>query len=389
MKAIKKLLKFIKWTLIVLVVLVLALVLTIPLWIGPVVTGTANAVVPGKVKTDFHLGQFGLNPYRGTLNVGDMQLANPANFPKENCVELGKLYVRVDPMTVASKKIHVEEITLDGLAISTTITGANFMQIAQNASGEDKNIEKSRALRGEEAAERREAEFKEDVKAEAEAKAKEAPKVVIDRLTLKNITIKLGGMTIPLPEITLTGIGADKAEGATMLETVETIRKAVLEKASALGEALGEFGKAAVGAATDAANAAVGAATDVANAAVKAVGELDVSAVTDAVKNVDVGAAAEAVTSGAGAAAEAIGSGAGKALESATSLGSSAAEALGSGAGKALDGAGSIGASAMEGAGNLGAAAADGAGKAVNAIGEGAGKAAGAAAGAIKGLFGK
>ena len=83
MKAIKKLFKFLFWTLVVLVVFVLAL----PLWIGPVVTTAANKTVPGIVKTGFHLGRFSLNPYAGTFNFGDLQLANPDGFPQENCLE--------------------------------------------------------------------------------------------------------------------------------------------------------------------------------------------------------------------------------------------------------------------------------------------------------------
>ena len=72
MKAIKVIGKILLWTLAVVVVLLLAL----PLWIGPVVKGVANSVVPGITGTDFHLGEFGLNPYTGTLHVGDMQLAS-------------------------------------------------------------------------------------------------------------------------------------------------------------------------------------------------------------------------------------------------------------------------------------------------------------------------
>ena len=60
--------KILLWALAGVVVLLLAL----PLWIGPVVKCVANSVVPGITGTDFHLGEFGLNPYTGTLHVGDM-----------------------------------------------------------------------------------------------------------------------------------------------------------------------------------------------------------------------------------------------------------------------------------------------------------------------------
>ena len=67
MKAIKKLLKFIMWLVVTLVVAALLLVLTLPLWIGPVAKTAANRTVPGITGTDFRLGEFGFNYYTGTL----------------------------------------------------------------------------------------------------------------------------------------------------------------------------------------------------------------------------------------------------------------------------------------------------------------------------------
>ncbi len=371
MKAIKKLFKFIKWTLIVVVVLALALVLTIPLWIGPVVTGTANMAVPGIVKTDFHLGEFGLNPYRGTLNVGDMQLANPPEFAKENCVELGKFYVRLDPMTVASKKIHIEEVTLDGLLVATTVTAGNFRQIAANAAGEKKEEEPKEAEAPAQPEAKVEAPAAEEAK---EAEKKEPPKVQIDRLAIKNLKLKIGAVSVPIPDITIEGIGADKPEGATFAETWNKIYSTVLEKASALGVALGDLGKLALGTAADAANVAIDAVknldataiTDAANAVGEGAGAA-VEAVGEAVGNLKIESMAESVGHGAGVAVDAVGEGA-----------SAAVGAVGNTAGKVIHGAGDIGSSAVKAVGT-------GAGAAVDAVKD----VGGAAAGALKGVFGK
>ena len=379
MKAIKKLFKFLFWTLVVLVVFVLAL----PLWIGPVVTTVANKTVPGIVKTDFNLGVFGLNPYTGTCRVGDLQLANPEGFPKENCVALGTFKVNLDVPSVWTKKIHVEEITLDGLTVATTVTGANFKQIAANVSGEPAATAEAPASGETAAAPETPAEA--PARASAETKAEEAPHVVIDRLTLKNIVVKLNGLPIPVPPLTLEGIGADKAEGASLMDAWQEIFNKVLNSAGALGSALGDLGKgvteaanaalsagteaanAALAAGTDAANAALSAGTDAANAALSA-GTEAVGTALGSIQNVDLSGATTAVGDGAGAVMDTLKDAGGTALN----VGTDAAGAVGDGAGAVMD--------TLKDAGGT---AVDGAGKALNAVGDGAGK----ALDAIKGLW--
>ena len=114
MKVIKVIGKILLWALVVVVVLLLAL----PLWIGPVAKGVANAVVPCITGTDFHLGEFGLNPYTGTLHVGDMQLANPTNFSDKNAVDLKSLDVDFAMTSLAfGKKYRVEFVEVDGVFV--------------------------------------------------------------------------------------------------------------------------------------------------------------------------------------------------------------------------------------------------------------------------------
>ena len=130
MKALKVIGKILLWTLVVVVVALLAL----PLWIGPVVKGVANSVVPGKTGTGFHLGEFGLNPYVGTLHVGDMQLENPKGFSEKNAVALDKFAADLAVTSLfGGKKYRVESIELDGLTIYSDTAGSNFRQIAAAA----------------------------------------------------------------------------------------------------------------------------------------------------------------------------------------------------------------------------------------------------------------
>ena len=142
MKVIKFIFKAILW----IVVLVVIALLALPLWIGPVVKGVANSVVPGITGTGFNLGEFGLNPYVGTLHVGDMQLANPTNFSEKNAVALDKFDADIAVTSLfGGKKICIESVDLDGLVVYTDPKMANFRQIAANAAGEPE--EKSEAAK--------------------------------------------------------------------------------------------------------------------------------------------------------------------------------------------------------------------------------------------------
>ena len=211
---------------------VVLLVLLLPLWLGPVVRPIANATVSDITGAKFNLGQLSLNPYVGTLHVGDMQLSNPTNGGykvEENCVELGKLDVDVDMGTILSKKIVVSSIELDGLTVRTTLAGGNFMQIAENASGG--KVEEAPAA--------------EEQPAEEAPADGEGPKVQIDRLVLKNITIKYGAVPVPIPTLTIEGIGADKPEGASVADAFTAIKDKVLAAGGAVTGKLGELGSSA------------------------------------------------------------------------------------------------------------------------------------------------
>lgn len=282
-KPVRIVLKVVLWAVVALV----ALILLLPVWIGPVVKGVANSVTPGIVGTDFRLGQFGLNPYSGCLHVGDLQLANPTNVANGNAVELGSLDVNVAMTTVLSKKIRIEEIVLDGLKVYATANGGNFKQIAENAAGGQKAPEVETGKPAAPAEEK-----------PVEKPAEEGPKVQIDRLVLRNVTVKYGLLPIPVPTIELKDIGADKEEGASLADVWQAIVNTVLKASGAVTD----FGKGLFNTTTDAAGATVQAVGDAAGKTVETVGNV-------------AGATAEAVSGAAGKTAEAVGNAAGKAVD--------------------------------------------------------------------------
>ena len=267
-----KVVKFVFKAILLIVVLVVIALLALPLWIGPVVKGVANSVVPGITGTGFNLGEFGLNPYVGTLHVGDMQLANPTNFSEKNAVVLDKFDADLAVTSLfGGKKICIESVDLDGLVVYTDPKMANFRQIAANAAGEPE--EKSEAAKlAEENAPAEEPKAEEAKPAE---EAKEGKGLQIDRITIKNVTVKYGIVPFEIPmDIEITDIGKDSEEGASIQEVVKLVWQKILAAGGAVGGALGDLGKGAL----DIGAGAVGAALD-------AVGAGDTEGAKDALKD--------------------------------------------------------------------------------------------------------
>jgi hypothetical protein len=310
MKAIKVIGKILLWIIAIVVVVLLAL----PLWIGPVVKGVANAVVPGITGTDFHLGEFGLNPYTGTLHVGDMQLANPTNFSDKNAVDLKAFDVDFAMTSLLfGKKYRVEFVEVNGVFVHIDPPKAdNFLQIAENAMGGKGNLE-SEAQEVEQPKVETETRKTGETTESAQAEEKPSKGVQIDRITLKGVTIKYGlPAKIPM-DIELTGIGADSEYGAAFMDVWVAVKDKVLSAANSVGGALGDLGKGAANALKDAGGAAA-----------------------DTLKNAG-GAAADSLKDAGGAAADTLKDASGAATDTLKDAGGAAADALKDAGGAAAD----------------------------------------------------
>ena len=305
MKTIKVIGKILLWVLAIVVVLLLAL----PLWIGPVVKGVANTVAPRITGTDFHLGEFGLNPYTGTLHVGDMQLANPTNFSEKNAVDLKAFDVDFAMTSLLfGKKYRVEFVEVNGIVVHSDFPkGDNFMQILENATGDGDDDEADTQKVDVNAPDAQKVEAQQDDPAKAESEQqeeKESKGVQIDRITLKDVTIKYG-LPVKIPmDIELTGIGAESENGASFEEVWDAVFTKVKSVLTSVGGALGDLGKGAADALKGAGDAAAGVITDAGGAATDALKDAS-GAATDTLKDAG-GAAADALKSAGGAATDAL-----------------------------------------------------------------------------------
>ena len=304
----KKLLKILGVIVASIVALVLLLVLTLPLWLGPVVKPIANAAVPGMTKTSFNLGHLSLNPYTGRFELGDMVLGNPAGYDEPTAVAVSNIVVDVAMTTACDKYVHIEEVTVDGVFVSLVKGGENnvdnMLQIQYNVAGGKEKYEEKQAKAKAEADAKKAEESQAPEADEDEAAGEDGKKIVIDVLTLNNISVKYGMITIPVPSITLKDLGKD-SDGLTAGELFEKIWEAILNAALAVGDgakALGGLLKGGAGAIGDGVGKAAGVVGDGASKTIDAVGS-------------GAGAAVEAVGDGAGKAVEAVGDGAGKAVD--------------------------------------------------------------------------
>lgn len=287
----KKAVKVVLVSFVALAALVVALVATLPLWLGPVARPLANRVAPTVTKTAFNLGHLSLNPYTGRLEVGDVLVGNPAGYSEPRALSLGALSVSVDLPSVFTDCVHVREIALSDLFVSYLYGGENSVdnltQIQMNVAGGKEQYEAER--RRKEAADEAAAQTGADAPAEAAGPER---RLVIDRLTVSGVRVKLQMITIPVPPITLTDIGK-KSGGVTMAELTAQVWEAILKGASAVGDGAaalgglinttaGNVGETVQGAGKAAADSLQSAAGTV-NDGVKKLGD-DVKKTADAVK---------------------------------------------------------------------------------------------------------
>ena len=334
MKAIKILIK----TVVVLVVLVIAALLALPLWFGPVAKTAANAAVPGIVKTDFHLGHLHLNPYTARFELGDLQLSNPQGYSEKYAVTLGDIIFDAEMLSLATDVIHVEEITVKDVFVSVVSGGennvGNFKQIQYNVAGGKEKYEQAEAEK-QEKAKLEELQAKETAQEKREpepqvAEEKPAKKIIIDKLHISGLKVQLGFLPISVPvTIELADIGR-KSGGATFEEAWQQIWEGILKSAGVVGDQLKALGNL-TGDAAKQATAALGRATE---GATKAAGQA-----TEAVGNV-AGQATEAIGNVAGQATESVGKAASAVTDTAANATKAASDAVNKateGATKALD----------------------------------------------------
>jgi hypothetical protein len=248
----KKLLKFLLWTFVGILALVLVLVLTIPLWLGSTVAAVANKVAPEFTGTPFVLEGASINPYTGKYSITKLTLGNPEGYPVPTAFSVSKVMVDVEMSSLFSDTIHIREISIvDPYASYVSNDGTN-------------NFEWIMAHVDEKLGPKEETKEKEEPEEEKGA----GKKVVIDKLTIAGTRVKLKMLPeMPIPTITLTDIGKE-SNGASWEEVGQMLADSFMKASSSVGEGL----TSVLGALGDGADNLMGGATNILGGAASAIG---------------------------------------------------------------------------------------------------------------------
>ena len=197
----KRIVKGLLWFLGCTLVLVLVAVLTLPLWINPVATSLAKSLVPDYTGTAFNIERVDLNPYTGKLLISGVELANPEGYSEKDAFALGSLSVDVEVSSLLSKTIHVRDITIDS-------PSASYVFDAGGVNNIDRIIEAVNKKLG--------------PKEEKEEEPGET-KVVIDKVTVKNVKVAVGNGRFELASLVLTDFGKDDAPARLVISGVQLV----------------------------------------------------------------------------------------------------------------------------------------------------------------------
>lgn len=191
-----------------LVAFIALVLISLPLWISPVATSIAESIVPAYTGCRFKMEKFNLNPFSGRLRITEVHLSNPEGYQEPEAFSVSTVNVEVATCSLLTSTIHVKDITIQGPFVGICMENGtnNFMAILANLkaklgpSGKDEEVEDKGSSK----------------------------KVIIDHFELSGTRVKMG-VTIPLPSITLNGIG-QASGGATFDEVGAEVKDACTKR---------------------------------------------------------------------------------------------------------------------------------------------------------------
>ena len=196
-----RIIKGLLWTIGGLLIFIILALLTLPLWINPAGTSLAGWIVPKFTDTEFNLERITLNPYTGKLLVSGVKLANPEGYAEKDAFSLGLLTVDVDVSSLLSKEIHVRDITISSPYASYVFDAAGSNNFDRIIAAVNKKL---------------------GPKEKKEEKEPSDTKVVIDKVTIKNVKVAVNTGRFELTSLVVTDFG--KSTAATIkLEGVKLV----------------------------------------------------------------------------------------------------------------------------------------------------------------------
>jgi len=200
-----------------------------------------EVVAPKITGTSVTVENLALRPLAGSARLEGVKVGNPEGFATDSAFKLGLVSVSMKPRSLLSDRIVVNSIVIEGPEITyeRSLSSSNIAKILEH-------VEKL-AGSSEDAPEKPE---------EPEEPSEPGKKLQINDFVIRNAKVNVSAtllagkaLTVTIPEIHLTDIGAEK-EGASLPEVVSEVlgevSRAVVETVAAagdLGKGLGDSAK--------------------------------------------------------------------------------------------------------------------------------------------------
>lgn len=234
----KKAILILAGLLIVLAILAVAAIF----YLDQIVLKTVNEAGPAALGVPVSLQDAQIRPLRGTIALKGLHLGNPEGYKTDGLLDLGSVSVKLDRSSLLSDVVVIKEIAVAGLVVTYEkgLLNSNLGALIDQLSAGEKGTDEEKAAE----------------KSEAEDSA--GKKVVIDKLTMTGSKMNFsvtgaaaltggGAVPLPLPPITLTGLGREK-DGVTFVEAIQHVLKAIAGATGTAivgaGHLIGDAGKA-------------------------------------------------------------------------------------------------------------------------------------------------
>ena len=234
---------------IILVVLMVVGVIVVGFFLGDIVKAGMNTVGPKITQTTFVVNSVSVSMLTGSAGVKGLVIGNPEGYQSPHAISVGKAAVSVAPFSVLYDKIVVKsvevrdaEITFEGNPIGSN----NLKKLQDNVN----------AIAGASGAPATNATAKTGDK-------KPAKKLQVDDFLITGAKVQFNGVTLPLPTIHLSNLGAGP-DGITPAALVkEVLGQVTTASLKAVEESLTKLGKGGIDATKNAGKAVTGEASKI------------------------------------------------------------------------------------------------------------------------------
>lgn len=207
--------KFIKWTLIVVPILLIIAIVVVLMSLNGIVRSAVETQTTASTTLETKLAAANVSILGGTVNLSGLQIGSPKGFAAPTMFAMQDLKVGVNYSQLTKNPIHIAQIVVE----------APHLTLEQN--GTQLNVKAAMAQM-------------------PKSESSSSMRLIIDTLTINNtqVTIKTNLPLVPpetnlqLPPITLTNIGNDDGaqNGAAIKDVIRQVFTAMLAKAEQSGK---------------------------------------------------------------------------------------------------------------------------------------------------------